>query len=373
MTLLYTEIEEQLRAAVRELLTDKATPGAADGGELWKVLARDIGVAGLLIPEEFGGAGASAREAAVVLEELGRTVAPVPYLTSAVLATRALLTAADVTDIADLLERLAAGETTATLAVPFASSPYRPPLAARVGGDASESIDRSGAPEAAVVGSTISGRIAAVAGADMADTLLVPVGAGLAVVSADDPGVTVTPVTSLDTTRPIATVELSSASARFIAIDPSALQDTLAFGAGLLASEQLGVAEWCLTSTVGYLRERTQFARPVGSFQALKHRLADLWLEIVGARAAARNAADQLASGWSHAARVAVAVAQAHCGAVAVHAAEECVQLHGGIGMTWEHPAHLYLKRAKTSEIALGTPGDHREALADLVDLPGPA
>ncbi|MEO3857139.1 acyl-CoA dehydrogenase family protein [Acrocarpospora sp. B8E8] len=368
MTLLYTEIEEQLRAAVRELLTDKATPGAADGGELWKVLARDIGVAGLLIPEEFGGAGASAREAAVVLEELGRTVAPVPYLTSAVLATRALLAAADATDTADLLERLAAGETTATLAVPFASSPYRPPLAARVG-----STELGAAPEVAVVGSTISGRIAAVAGADMADTLLVPVGAGLAVVSADDPGVTVTPVTSLDTTRPIATVDLSSASARFIAIDPSALQDTLAFGAGLLASEQLGVAEWCLTSTVGYLRERTQFARPVGSFQALKHRLADLWLEIVGARAAARNAADQLASGWSHAARVAVAVAQAHCGAVAVHAAEECVQLHGGIGMTWEHPAHLYLKRAKTSEIALGTPGDHREALADLVDLPGPA
>ncbi|GAA1005247.1 acyl-CoA dehydrogenase [Acrocarpospora pleiomorpha] len=364
MTLLYTEIEEQLRAAVRELLTDKATPGATDGGELWKVLARDIGVAGLLIPEEFGGAGASAREAAVVLEELGRTVAPVPYLTSAVLATRALLTATDATATADLLEQLAAGEITATLAVPFASSPYRPPLA--IG-------DRSGVSEAAVVGSAISGRIAAVAGADVADLLLVPVGAGLAVVSADDPGVTVTPVTSLDTTRPIATVELSSASARFIAIDPNALQDTLAFGAGLLASEQLGVAEWCLTSTVGYLRERTQFARPVGSFQALKHRLADLWLEIVGARAAARNAADQLASGWSPAAAVAVAVAQAHCGAVAVHAAEECVQLHGGIGMTWEHPAHLYLKRAKTSEIALGTPGDHREALADLVDLPGPA
>jgi alkylation response protein AidB-like acyl-CoA dehydrogenase len=316
----------------------------------------------------------------VVLEELGRAVAPVPYLTSAVLATRALLAAADTADIADLLERLAAGETTATLAVPFASSPYRPLFAARVGDTgrgvgraASDVIDRSGAPDVAGVGSAISGRIAAVAGADMADIILVPVGAGLAVVSADDPGLTLTPVTSLDTTRPIATVELFSASARFVAVDPDALQDTLAFGAGLLASEQLGVAEWCLASTVDYLRERTQFARPVGSFQALKHRLADLWLEIVGARAAARNAADQLASGWSHSARVAVAVAQAHCGAVAVHAAEECVQLHGGIGMTWEHPTHLYLKRAKASEIVLGTPGDHREALADMVDLPAPA
>ncbi|GAA0392576.1 acyl-CoA dehydrogenase [Acrocarpospora corrugata] len=359
MTLLYTEIEEQLRAAVRDLLTDKASPGAADDGELWKALARDIGVAGLLIPEELGGAGASAREAAVVLEELGRAVTPVPYLTSAVLATRALL---GVPDAEDLLERLAAGEITAALAVPFGSSPYRSPLSTL--GDGAQAVS--------IAGSAISGQIAAVAGADVADVLVVPVRTGLAIVAADDPGVTVTPVTSLDLTRPIATVEFASAAARFVAVEPGAVRDTLAFGAGLLASEQLGVAEWCLTSTVAYLRERTQFARPVGSFQALKHRLADLWLEIVGARAAARNAADQLAAGWSHSARVAVAVAQAHCGAVAVHAAEECVQLHGGIGMTWEHPAHLYLKRAKTDEIALGTPGDHREALVGLVDLPGP-
>ncbi|GIH26158.1 acyl-CoA dehydrogenase [Acrocarpospora phusangensis] len=355
MSLLYSEIEDQLRAAVRDLLADKTSPGAADDGGLWKALARDIGVAGLLIPEELGGAGASAREAAVVLEELGRTVAPVPFLTSAVLATRALL-AADAAEVGDLLERLAVGESTAALAVPFASSPYRP----------------AGA-DVRVKESVISGRIAAVAGADVADVLLVPVEAGLAVVAADDPGVTVTPVTSLDTTRVVATVDLASADARIVATEPGALRDSLAFGAGLLASEQLGIAEWCLDSTVGYLRERTQFARPVGSFQALKHRLADLWLEIVGARAACRNAADQLASGWSQSARVAVAVAQAHCGAVAVHAAEECVQLHGGIGMTWEHPAHLYLKRAKADEIALGTPGDHRDALADLADLPAPA
>jgi alkylation response protein AidB-like acyl-CoA dehydrogenase len=179
--------------------------------------------------------------------------------------------------------------------------------------------------------------------------------------------------------------------------------DALTFGAGLLASEQLGVAEWCLTSTVDHLKERKQFARPVGSFQALKHRLADIWLEIVGARAAARNAADRLAaspplplplppapsglsaedgsatgrgtelSGEAATAATAAAVAQAYCAEVAVHAAEECVQLHGGIGMTWEHPAHLYLKRAKADEIALGTPGDHRDALAVLADLPAPA
>ena len=118
-----------------------------------------------------------------------------------------------------------------------------------------------------------------------------------------------------------------------------------------------------------YLGERHQFGRVVGSFQAIKHRLADLWLEVVSARAAARNAADALASGADDAA-IAVAVAQAYCAPVAVHAAEEAVQLHAGIGMTWEHPAHLYLKRAKADEIALGTPGRHRAALAALVDLP---
>ncbi len=117
--------------------------------------------------------------------------------------------------------------------------------------------------------------------------------------------------------------------------------------------------QWCLDTTVRYLKERHQFGRPVGSFQALKHRLADVWLELVTARAAARYAADALAAG-SDDVQIAVSVAQAHCSLVAVHAAEEAIQLHGGIGMTWEHPAHLFLKRAKSDEIALGTPGRHR-------------
>jgi alkylation response protein AidB-like acyl-CoA dehydrogenase len=151
----------------------------------------------------------------------------------------------------------------------------------------------------------------------------------------------------------------------------AAVGRALLTGAGLLASEQLGISEWCLTETVRYTRERHQFNRPVGSFQALKHRLARLWLEIVSARAAARHAADALATDSPDAA-VAVAVAQSACSKVAVHAAEECVQLHGGIGMTWEHPAHLFLKRAKADELALGTPGRHRSALASLVGLPPP-
>ncbi|WP_220212863.1 acyl-CoA dehydrogenase family protein, partial [Streptomyces sp. WELS2] len=140
--------------------------------------------------------------------------------------------------------------------------------------------------------------------------------------------------------------------------------------AGLLASEQLGVADWALTETVRYLKERKQFNRPVGGFQALKHRLARLWLEVVHLRAAARAAADALSSGGDT--DVTVAVAQAYAAPVAVRATEEALQLHGGIGMTWEHPVHLYLKRAKADSIAYGTAGAHREALAGLVDLQAP-
>jgi alkylation response protein AidB-like acyl-CoA dehydrogenase len=145
-------------------------------------------------------------------------------------------------------------------------------------------------------------------------------------------------------------------------------------GAGLLASEQVGLAQWCLDSTVEYLRTRVQFGRKVGSFQALKHRMADVWVSVTQARAVARYAAGLLAA-WEPGrteldeVRIAVALASAHCSEVAVRAAEECVQLHGGIGFTWEHPAHLYLKRAKADALAFGSADLHRARLAELVDL----
>ncbi|MFG1704785.1 acyl-CoA dehydrogenase family protein [Nonomuraea sp. M3C6] len=344
MTLLYSEVEEELRAAVRSLLADRCPPAAVLKRiesepydlDLWKTLAGEIGVAGLLISEEYGGAGASASEAAVVLEELGRGVAPVPFFTSSVLATRALLPTGDA-----LLGELAEGRKTAALVVPFAASPYKPGESVRLDGG------------------RLSGSVGGVAGADVADVLLVPVDGEL--YEAGEGDVEVVP--SLDLTRPVATVTFERASARRIgACD---LSEVLRHGAGLLASEQLGVAEWCLDTTLAYVRERHQFARPIGSFQAIKHRLADLWLDVVRARAAARSAAADPSP-------VSVAVAQSWNAGVAVHAAEEALQLHGGIGMTWEHPVHLYLKRAKATEIALGTPGDHRAALASLVDVPGP-
>lgn len=360
--LLYSEEEEALRSAVRDLLTDHCDATAVlarvetaqpHDRELWKALTDGMGLAGLLVPEELGGQGATHREAAVVLEELGRAVAPVPYLTSAVVATETLL-AGEGEAARELLGALASGRTVGVLAVPLSGAP----------GDGHAGVqERDGA---------LTGRVTAVADAAVADVFLVPTATGLFAVDAARDGVTVAPSASLDLTRPLAAVAFDGAHARPLAPEAGpAVARGLRAGAGLLGSEQLGVAEWCLTETVRYVKERHQFNRPVGSFQALKHRLAQLWLEVVNTRAAARNAADALATGDGESG-LAAALAQAYAAPVAVRAAEEALQLHGGIGMTWEHPVHLYLKRAKADAIAYGTAGRHRAALAELVDLQAP-
>ncbi|WAX81343.1 acyl-CoA dehydrogenase family protein [Streptomyces sp. KMM 9044] len=362
--LLYSEEEEALRAAVRDLLTDhcdaarvisRTESDAPHDLSLWKALADGMGLAGLLVPEDRGGQGATHREAAVVLEELGRAVAPVPYLTSAVVATEALLACAGGGEV---LASLASARRIGALAVPLHTAP--------------------GAlfPAVRAADGVLRGELAGIADADAADVLLVPADDGwLYAVETDATGVTVTGQTSLDLTRPLARVVLDGAPGQRVGDAGPAVRRALNAGAGLLASEQLGLTEWSLTETVRYLKDRRQFNRQVGGFQALKHRLARLWLEAVNLRAAARNAADTLAAGATAAgddADAAVAVAQAYAGQVAVRAAEEALQLHGGIGMTWEHPVHLYLKRAKADSIAYGTAGAHREALAELVDLRAP-
>ncbi|MFJ6569648.1 acyl-CoA dehydrogenase family protein [Streptomyces sp. NPDC091292] len=364
--LLCTEEEEALRSAVRDLLTDhcdtasvlaRTESGTPHDRELWKALTEGMGLAGLLVPEALGGQGATHREAAVVLEELGRAVAPVPYLTSAVIATEALLSCGGDT-AGELLAAVASGRTVAALAVPLPTAPG--PVAATVRYE----------------GGALHGRVTGVADAEAADVLLVPAAdGGLYAVDAGasaGTGPAVTPRTSLDRTRPLADIGFDAVPARLLTDDADrAVRRALRSGAGLLASEQLGIAEWCLTETVRYTRERHQFNRPVGSFQALKHRMAQVWLDTVGTRAAARAAADALATDSADTA-LAVAVAQAYASPAAVHAAEEALQLHGGIGMTWEHPVHLYLKRAKADSIALGTAGRHREAVGDLVDIAAP-
>jgi alkylation response protein AidB-like acyl-CoA dehydrogenase len=371
----YSSTEDELRSAVRDLLADRSPwpsvlarteSGMPNDGALWHSLAADLGTAGLLIGESRGGAGASYREAAVVAEETGRAVAAVPYLGSAVVATTALLACDD-----QLLTPLAAGEVTAALAVEFARMPPAGPDVAVASGV------RVGAPGPGDPAGQVrlTGAVTGVADALLADVLLVPgdgVPFGLYAVEAGDPGVSRAAVVSLDATRPLCDLAFDDVPGRLVASGPAAagaVASALAAGAGMLASEQLGVAERCLDMTVAYLKERRQFGRVVGSFQALKHRLADLWVAVTQARAAARYAAACLADGDPDA-PVAIALAKAACGDAAVHAAQECVQMHGGIGFTWEHPAHLLLKRAKSGSLAFGTPDRHRARLAELVNLP---
>jgi alkylation response protein AidB-like acyl-CoA dehydrogenase len=426
--LLYSQTERDLAAALADLLTDRAAPAdviarteraEAYDIKLWRTVAAEIGVAGLLIPEALGGAGASYRELATAAEQFGAFAAPIPYLGSAAVATAALLSAArgttaddrppaaapddeggfgsassgpaaalraaqlraaargpaagtssgtPVSPAAGLLRRLADGSLTAALAVTAATRTGAPfPALARVTG--------RGAAGSATV--KLTGAIPAVADALPADVLLVPadgVPSALYLVEATAPGVHRTPRVSLDMTRQLCDITLNDAPARQVAAGAAAeaaVSAGLAAGAGMLAAEQLGLAQRCLDLTLEYVQERRQFARQIGSFQAVKHRLADLWTTITLARAASRYAAACLADDDPDT-PVAVALAKSACCEAAVSAAQECVQLHGGIGFTWEHPAHLYLKRAKAASVAIGTPGAHRAALAALVDLPSP-
>jgi len=361
LDLLATDVETDLRATVRALLADRCAPDAItamyDGDRsivdaLWQVFAADLGLAGLLVPETLGGAAASAVEAAAVLEELGRACAPVPFLTSSVVATSVLLACADDAAAREALGAIAGGDRTAVLVVPL-------------------SLDPDGVLSSiTATDGRLSGTVRSVAGALEADLMVVPVHAadGVAVYLVECAEATIEPVVSLDMTRQVADVNLDGAAGRLVLADgEAAVRSGLLAGAGLLASEQVGVAQWCLEQTVAYLKVRRQFGRPVGGFQALKHRIADLYAEVEAASAAARYAAAALATGEDI--PIAARVAASYCSDVAVHAAEEAVQLHGGIAMTWEHPAHLYLKRAKADQIALGTPSQHRAGLASLVDI----
>jgi alkylation response protein AidB-like acyl-CoA dehydrogenase len=363
--LLYTDVEEEVRASVRGLLTQRSSVsqvlsrienGVPYDQTLWRTLATEMGLSGMAVPERFGGGGASLRESAVVLEELGRALAPVPFLTSAVIATSALL-ACDQTDEhandrADLLAKLAAGELVAALALPWTTAPGAPVT-----------------PSVTATGGALSGQIRSVADGLAADVLLVPTADGLYAVDATAEGVTRAAVVSMDLTRPISDITLSGAAGRRVsAAAAGVVGAALTVGAAMLASEQLGVTEWCVDTTVEYAKTRFQFGRQIGSFQGLKHRLADLWTDLSQARAAARYAANCAATGDADL-PVAASVAQAWCSQLAVRAAEECVQMHGGIGFTWEHPAHLFLKRAKTDAVALGNADRHRQVLSGLVDI----
>jgi alkylation response protein AidB-like acyl-CoA dehydrogenase len=361
--LLYTEVEDDLRRTVRKLLQDRSDPttilARCESDQpydipLWTTMAAELGLAGLATPEEQGGSGASVRELAVVAEELGRSVAPVPFLGSAALATTALLGCGE----SELLPLLISGATVATLAVPLTTVPHSDfPTSVRA------------------TDSKLTGTVSAVVDLPAAQHVVVPAadeaGPALYVLDIGESGVSVEETTPLDLTRRIGRLVCEGCPGRKIAgtdVAAKALRDALVTSAGILASEQVGLAQLCLDSTVDYALTRYQFGRPIGSFQAVKHRLADLWAKVSTARATARHAADALSR--HEEIELSVALAQAYCSDLVVLAAEECLQLHGGIGMTWEHPAHLYLGRAKSAQLSFGIAERHRGRISELVDLP---
>jgi alkylation response protein AidB-like acyl-CoA dehydrogenase len=354
-------------ARVRELM--EATDGT--DADVWRQAAAQLGLQAIAIPEEYGGAGFSFAEQAVVLEELGAALYTGPYLASAVLAATALLASEDEGARRDLLPGIASGETIATLAFTEDDGSWDPAsirLAAakdgtgwRLDGHKSFVLDGHGAGLILAVATTGAGPPAGPASSALALFAVDGAAAGLARSA----------LPALDQTRKLARCEFSDVPARLIGSPGAAgavLDRTLDVAAVALAAEQLGGAQRALDMAVEYAKIRQQFGRPIGSFQAIKHRCADLLLEVESLRSAVGYAAAAVAAGSAEV-PVLAALVKAYASEVYSRVAAENIQIHGGIGFTWEHDAHLYLKRAKASELFLGDGSYHRERLATRIGL----
>ena len=363
--------QEELRASVRRFLADRvpisavrSLMDAVDGGDpaVWKMAGQQLGLQGIAIPEEYGGSGFTFAEQAIVLEELGAALYGGPYLASAVLAANVLLASGDETAKKAYLPGIASGETIATLAFTEEDGSWEADatrLTATAAGD----------------GWRLDGRKSFVLDGHTASLILV-VGrteSGLSVfaVPGDAEGLTRTPLPTLDQTRKLARLDFDGVSGTLIGADGSGealLGRILDIAAVAQAAEQLGGAQRALDMAVEYAKVRHQFGRPIGSFQAIKHRCADLLLEVESLRSAVIYAAAAVAEDSSEVPAVA-ALVKAYASDVYFHVAAENIQIHGGIGFTWEHDAHLYFKRAKASELFLGDATLHRERLATRIGL----
>ncbi|WP_280496002.1 acyl-CoA dehydrogenase family protein [Nocardia farcinica] len=322
--------------SVRALLGKHAQPAAVRAAmdtdlgydpALWRLLCEQIGVAALAIPEEYGGIGASLVESLLVVGELGRTLAGVPMLGSAVLGAQALLLSGDDEACARLLPEVAEGGRTLAVCWAGARGWDEPGVRAR--------------------GESLSGTAHYVLDAAGAGTLIVVTAEGLFEVAADAEGVARRVVPTLDPTRKLAEVTFTEVPARRLGtVDPAPVIARLREVAwAAVAAEQVGAAQRCLEMTVEYTKSRVQFGRPIGSFQALKHRMADMYVLVESAKSASRLATESVATGAESAAED-VWVARAQCSRAFTDVVAETVQMHGGIAITWEHDAHLFFKRA---------------------------
>jgi alkylation response protein AidB-like acyl-CoA dehydrogenase len=362
--------QDQFRQATRDFLTTYSSPARVRevidtddvvDEKLWRRLANDLGVVGLNIPEEFGGTGATFVEVAIAAEELGRALACVPFLSTAVLATSALLESGDLAACGDILPGVAEGRS--MLAVALGDGPARTGRPADPA-PAAESVDGQW---------RVTGELTFVLDGAAADAVLFAAGtdAGPSLFLVDSRAAQVESLTGLDLTRRFAHLRFASAPARLIGTvgDATRILTRVAdLGSVAIAADAVGGAESCLDMSVAYAKIREQFGKPIGSFQAVKHKCATVLLEVESARAAAYYAAWAATASPEDLPRAA-SMSKAYCSDTYLHAAQENIQIHGGIGFSWEHPAHLYFRRAKSAQLLLGSPSAHRERLADLLGI----
>ena len=371
MNFAFSEEQEQLREFVRSFLGDKSSEEAVReqmdtevgyDDAVWNQMAEQMGLQALAIPEEFGGQGFGFVEQIVVLEEMGRALLCAPYFSSCVLAANAILHSGDDSAKAELLPGIASGETRAALAFTEESGAWD---------EAGITMPASGSNGSY----TLTGTKMYVLDGHTANLLIVAArtdkGVSLFQVAADAEGLTRTALSTMDQTRKQAKIEFADVAASLIGEDGAgwaALETVLDLAAVALAAEQVGGAQMCLDMAVEYAKVRVQFGRPIGSFQAIKHKCADMLLEVESAKSAAYYAGWCAAELNDELGQVA-SLAKSYCSEAYFHAAAENIQIHGGIGFTWEHPAHLYFKRAKSSELLFGDPTYHREQLAQRIGI----
>jgi alkylation response protein AidB-like acyl-CoA dehydrogenase len=372
MDISFTNEHEQLRQTVRRFLENESneqtvrklmeTERGCDA-RTWERMASELSLLGLIVPEEHGGAGLGSIELGIVMEEMGRMLFCGPYLSTAVLGTGALLHCADDTSKAQLLPAIASGKAVATLA--FVEEHGRWDL---------ESI----AMRATRDGSKwkLSGVKDYVLDGAIADIVLVAAradnGLGLFQVASGASKFERTSLPTLDLTRKLARLSFSDTPATLLSGGTdatSAVRRVLALGSAMLAAEQVGGAQRCLELSTEYAKTRLQFGRPIGSFQAIKHKCADMLVETEFARSAAYNAAFAAAENDDAQLLSAAQIARSYCSEAFFHAAAENIQIHGGMGFTWEDPAHLYFKRARASSMMFGDPIDQRQKLGAALGL----
>jgi alkylation response protein AidB-like acyl-CoA dehydrogenase len=371
MNFAFSEEQEELRKTVRAFLDQKSPETEVrrlmeteDGYDpaVWKQMGEQLGLQGLIIPEDFGGSGYTYVELGVVLEEMGRSLLCAPYFSTVVLAANTLIHSGDEAAKGEYLPGIASGETIATLAFTEPSGKWDE---AGITLPATKSGD----------GWTLTGTKSFVLDGATANLILVAArtdkGVSIFAVDSGASGLTRTPLSTMDQTRKQAKLEFSNTPAKLIGTEGDGwktLSTVLDLAAVGLAAEEVGGAQKVLDMSVEYAKVRIQFGRPIGSFQAIKHKCADMLLEVESAKSAAyygmwcaAEMNDELPSVAS--------LAKAYCSEAYFHAAAENIQIHGGIGFTWEHPAHLYFKRAKSSELLFGDPTYHRELLAQRIGI----